>query len=283
MRYKLIYQTDVGQIEFSLQSGYIIGRFDSPTRQNVEMHTTSGSRSIGEKLESQQVSGKLMTISGTLKGNDADSKRKKMLHIIAPLMKGTLILDDKYVMEVYPKETPTVERYESNPEFQFIIFAPYPYWRTKNGNTAMLLGLQKQFHFPWNISDPNPFRFSTYTKNAYTNVYNSGDAPTQWKITFLAKSTLRNPIVENIQTGEFVRVLCTLEAGEQVVVDTMGQEITVTMIAADGTETDGFTHLDIDSTAFQLAVGDNLLKTQAEATDYALHAMMEYRTNIAGV
>lgn len=283
MRYKLVYQTAAGKIEFSIQSGYVIDMFNSPTAQSVDMNVSSAARSIGDKLESQQVTGKYMTISGTIIGSGVDGKRAKMLHVIAPLMKAQLIFEDKYILDVYPKETPTIERYASHPTFQMMLYAPYPYWRTKDGNTVMLLGLEKHFRFPWNISSPNPFRFSTYTKNAYKNVYNGGDAPTQWKVTFLAKSVLSNPMIENIQTGEYVRVLCTLDVGEQVAVDTRGPEITVTMIARDGTETDGFTNLDIGSTAFQLQVGDNLIRTTADATDYALYAGIEFRTNIAGV
>lgn len=282
MNYKLIYQTSEGQIEFSIDSGYIIEKFDSPTNQNVKMNTSTGARSIGDKLESQQVEGKIMTIRGVLMG-DAAAKRKKMLHIIAPLMKGTLIFNDKYTLDVYPKETPTVERYSDHPAFSFILYAPYPYWRTKDGSTVMLLGLQKHFRFPWNISDPSPFRFSTFTKTAYTNVYNAGDAPTQWKATILAKTALRNPVVENITTGDYVKVFCTLDIGEQLCIDTRGDEITVTLIDADGVETDGFMHLDINSTAFVLGVGDNLIRTGADGESYAMYATMEYRTNVAGV
>ena len=57
----------------------------------------------------------------------------------------------------------------------------------------------------------------------------------------------------------------------------------MTLTAADGTETDGFEYLDIDSIPFLLALGENHIKTDAEEGGEGLRASISFRPAYAGV
>lgn len=283
MTYTLEYESITGKkITFSLKSGYIIARMSDPTSQIISFKTSSGVGNIGEKVESQIVDPKRISISGTLKGN-AVEKRKKMMQTIVPGTRATITFDEKYKLDVYPQKTPEIERYTENPQFNFTLYAPFPYWRSAEGKATDLLGLSKSFRFPWNISSPNPFRFSTFTEAFYTNVYNGGNVPSKWRAEFYARTDVVAPSILNMVTGEFVKLNLSLAAGESAIVDTTGQELSVKHYTVSGEESDAFEQLDIDSNPFDLLVGDNLLKTDAEENREGLSVRMVYNDYVSGV
>lgn len=282
MRYKLIYQNDIGSVEFSLSSRIIIENIASLTSQNVKFDTTASNREIGEKLDHQLVVPKNLTIMGTIMGK-SDSARKKLMHVIAPLEKGKLIFNDEYELTVYVKTSPDVERYAENAKFSFSLFAPYPYWLRTERTQTLLTGIKALFSFPWNISDPNPFKFSEYVEEGYVTIVNAGEAPAYWTIDLYAMDEVVRPKIYNMVTGEYVRILKTMEYGEHLSISTEGDELTVTVTAPDGSVSDGFHYLDVESVPFKLAVGDNYIKTNAEQNTMALRSVIGFQPGYVGV
>nr|DAI10799.1 MAG TPA: tail protein [Caudoviricetes sp.] len=282
MNYSLRYENDNGSVDFSVASGFVVEQATSYGAQNVDFDTTRSNREIGETLQHQSVSPKTLTIRGTLLGDCADA-RDQMNHVLAPLAKGRLIYNNTRSMEVYVKTSPDIERYSANARFSVSFYAPFPYWRDAERTNKVLIGYTPEFTFPWNISDPNPFYFSKTAQVGYVTVTNEGESPADWTMTFTALSTVKNPYAQDIDTGEKVRVLKTLSAGESVTISTEGEELAVTLTAADGTETDGFQYLDIESIPFRLALGDNHIKTDADEGGEGLRASISFRPAYAGV
>lgn len=282
VRYRLTFKNDIGSIDFSVENGIVIEKIDSLTKQNVNFETTASNRDVGEKLEHQRVEPKTMTIRGTLLGK-CDAKRKQMMHVIAPLSVGKLIFDDTYELTVYVKSSPDIERYAVNSRFSFTLFAAYPFWAKKDKTKTTLVGLRGLFSFPWNISDPNPFKFSEYVEVGYVTVNNTGEAPAYWTVTFLALDEVTNPRIYNMETAEYVKILRTMATGEQITISTEGDELTVTITGADGTVSDGFRYLDVESIPFKLQVGENYIKTDAEANTAALRASISFHPAFVGV
>lgn len=279
---KIIYQNDIGSVEFNIGSNAFIEKVTSYGAQNVSFQTTKSNREIGEKLEHQNVNPKTVTIKGTIVG-PADSMREQMIHVISPLAKGRLIYNDELELEVYVKTSPDIERYSANAKFNFSLYAPYPYWRKNGKESQTLTGLRPLFSFPKNFSDPTPFKMSEYVEVGYVTVVNSGEAPAYWTVDFLALDEVKNPRIYNMVTGEQVKILKTLAEGEMVSVSTEGDELTVTVTAADGTVSDGFKYLDIDSIPFKLTVGENYIKTDAETNTIALRATISFQPAYVGV
>lgn len=282
MNYKLKYQNEIGEITFSIASGFVIEQAESLTSSTISFSTSQNPKGIGVNIDSQQIEAKSLSISGTIMGN-ATLARRKMINVISPMKKSLLIFNDELQIECYPKNTPDVEMYTDNPRFSFVLYIPYPYWQNETMEMVMLMGLEKNFKFPWNPSDPSPYRFSTYTQQAYTNVFNDGEYDTPWEMTFYAMTPLTNPKVENMETGEYIRLIKSFAAGDSIVVSTLDNEITVTCISSGGVKTDGFVYLDIGSEPFVLRTGDNLLKTTADTNAGGLTAVVRFRTAHSGV
>lgn len=282
MNYSLKYENDIGSVDFSVASGFVVEQATSYGAQNVDFDTTRSNREIGETLQHQSVSPKTLTIRGTLLG-DCAAARDQMNHVLAPLAKGRLIYNNTSSMEVYVKTSPDIERYSANARFSVSFYAPFPYWVEKDKVNQVLVGYEPQFQFPWNISDPNPFYMSKLAQVGYVTVANEGEAPVGWTISFLALSAVKNPYVQSIDTGETVKVLKTMTENETLTISTEGEELTVTLTAADGTVADGFEYLDIDSVPFRLSLGENHIKTDADEGGTGLRASISFRPAYAGV
>lgn len=280
---KVRYENDIGSVTFNSGApGAYIEKVTSYGAQNVEFQTTKSNREIGEVLQHQNVSPKTITLKGSINGK-SDGLREELNHVIAPLAKGRLIYNDEYEMEVYVKSSPDIDRQPYGAKFSFSLYAPFPYWRNTERKNRVLVGYEPQFMFPWNISDPNPFYLSKAAQLGYVTVNNEGEAPVGWTISFLALSAVKNPYVQCVDTGETVKVLKTMTENETLTISTEGEELTVTLTAADGTETDGFEFLDIDSVPFRLSLGENHIKTDAEEGGAGLRASISFRPAYAGV
>lgn len=282
IRYSFKFQNDIGTIDFSVANGIVIEKIASLTQQNVGFETTKSNREIGEKLEHQRVQPKTLNIRGVIMKN-CDETREQMRHVITPLSEGKLIFNGIYELTVHVKASPDIDRNPVVSKFSFSLYAPYPYWLKREKSKTTLVGLRGLFSFPWNISDPNPFAFSEYVEVGYVTVRNDGEAPAYWTVTFSALDVLTNPRIYNMETGEQVKILKTMNAGDQITISTEGDELTVTCISSDGVETDGFKYLDIESEPFKLAVGENYIKTDAETNNAALRASISFHSAFVGV
>lgn len=282
VNYKIVFQNAIGAVEFSVANGIVIENIASLTQQNVSFETTKANRQIGEKLEHERVEPKTINVRGYIMKN-CDVTREQMVHVIAPLSEGKLIFNDTYELTVRVKASPDISRNRVVAKFNFSLYAPYPYWQNKEKAQTMLVGLKGLFSFPWNISDPNPFSFSEATESGYVTVRNDGEAPAYWTVVFAALNEVTNPRIYNMETGQYVKILKTLNAGERITISTEGDELSVTFIGADGVETDGFPYLDVDSEPFKLAVGENFIKTDADSNTMGLRASITFNRSYVGV
>lgn len=280
MIYELKYLSDNGTVvNFGFAGGIVVEDLDDVTSQNVQISATAGTYNVGTRIETQTVQPKKISLQGVIKGRAAE-KRALLLRAFAPRVGGTLIYDNKYQLSVVPTKTPVIEKYEENPSFNLTLYAAYPYWRSVSETSESLLSVTKEFRFPWNISEP--YRFGSFSDRMYVNVTNMGNVPARWTLQLRANADLTNPVIQNMKTLQLVRVLKTMEAGEQLVIDFTGQELTVTGTHPDGSTFDAFEYLDIDSEPFELAVGDNLIRIDAGNRN-ALVATLGFYHTVSGV
>lgn len=104
-----------------------------------------------------------------------------------------------------------------------------------------------------------PAMFGTYTSAG--TVINTGDADTPVIIRYTG--TARQPEFINHTTGESIKLLYSVPAGYTVEINTAYLKKTVTIIAPDGTRTDGAYTVDYTSDFWQLVPGENTLEYTA--------------------
>ena len=113
-------------------------------------------------------------------------------------------------------------------------------------------------------------------------VENIGDVSCGCEIVFQALGTVTNPELLNIDTGEYIRLLTTMSAGDELRVYThfAGKRV----VSINGTVvTNAFSLLDTDSVFFQLAAGLNTLRYDASVNMELLEVSIYFRPQFLGV
>lgn len=264
---------------FDYANGYLINKPKGIDTLNVSLSQAQGINQVGSTVQSAAVQARPVTISGVVVGDNGEARKNALVATVRPDIPGKLYADD-YYLDVYVTATPTVEAGNKCAKFQFSLMAAYPYWQKANKVAKALFGVEKLFKFPWNIS--RPYQFGQLLKGQFVNIINNGQLPVPFTVTFTANDTVRNPKITNAQTGEFLLLNFTMEPGERVVVEHTHGKTYVTSYFED-VHSDIRGALDLDSNLFRLAVGDNVLKPEAEYGIKNLEVELTFAHEIPGV
>ena len=261
---------------FDYDHGYLINKPKGIDTINVSLSEVQTIDRVGKTVESATVQTRPVTVSGIIVGTDGNARKAALVAAVRPDIPGKLYADD-YFLDVYVTATPTVEADRKCAKFQFSISAAYPYWQKADKVAKALWGVENCFKFPWNIS--RAYRFGQLQKAQYTNIANTGSLPVPFTATFTAMDTVENPKITNIQTGAFLLLNKTLEPGETVVVENTHGKTYVTS-SVEGSIRGA---LDLDSTLFRLAAGDNVLKPEADSGLEQLEVQITFAPELPGV
>ena len=268
--YNLKYISQNGKrLNFSFVNNLVITSISGLTENTVDLAETQGVAQIGTSIQGKSVQGKNIVINGEIIGMSR-FLREQLLDTITPLESGMLIFNNRLELGVEPVITPYVENYPSNAKFQFTVRAAYPYWRSIEQISTDVAGLEAMFKFPINYGDtgheehPKQHIFGKRISNFFVNVENKGNVPAPFKVMFIAKTQLSNPSITKVSTLEFIKIKKDMISGERIEIDMMGDLPKLTSYKI-GSEEDVFRYFDIDSTLFELDVGDNLIRYDADS------------------
>lgn len=128
------------------------------------------------------------------------------------------------------------------------LLCPSIFFEDVNMENYKLEDFVGSFKFPFHL----PMRFSSRGDSRV--LFNSGDVSTPIQVEF--RGVAINPKITNMETGEFIRVNRTIEEGYKLIINTAFGNKRVEIIAPDGTVTNAFHYIDLDSTFFSLDVGN---------------------------
>lgn len=94
-------------------------------------------------------------------------------------------------------------------------------------------------------------------------INNSGAVDVGMKIVFKANGTLYGPSLINVDTQKYFKVNKTMQAGEEIMIDTIIGEKKI-QGTLNGITLNYFKYRDLDSEWLQLKVGDNLFRYDAD-------------------
>ena len=157
-----------------------------------------------------------------------------------------------------------------------------PFWQDIAESKTDISTETGNFEFPLELVEEG-IELSIRTISYITNIYNQGDVDTPIKVKLKATGTVINPIIENLDTGEFIRVKRTLAEGDTLEINTAFGNKRVEIIKPDGSRENVFHYIDYKSTFFQLVGGDNTIKYDAEVGENNLDVSIYYTPNYLGV
>lgn len=198
-----------------------------------------------------------MTVELKIYGKDAaetEANRRKFASIFNPrLGEGVLKYvrgEEEKVISVLAESVPVFPDGPTNrqPTFQkslLYLKAPNPYWR--GASVTEEPAFEPLFEFPFEGE------FEMGMQRAQRIIHNDGDAPAPLQIDFFGPA--QSPVIENLRTGEFIRINRSLAENETFKIDT--EKNTLFYVDDEGNKTNVFHWIDPFSDFFKLELGDN--------------------------
>ena len=269
---KLIYTNERGEsIEFSPASSYHVNFKDVTGLSDVRnaIYSTNSMGQDGDTYLGYRIESRDIDIVGYIKERDkqaAQNLRRKLNRILNPQYEATLTYvfgDFRRVIGCKIDDAPIFKRKPIFEQFTVSLSCLNPFWRkeakTRDDIATWIGGLE----FPVEIPLEEGWEIGYRQPSLIVNVYNEGDVQAGIRVEFRALGVVKNPSLLNVDTQEFIKLNITLQAGDILSVSTGYGEKEVTL-KRDGVTSDAFRYLDVDSTYFQLSVGDNLYRYSAE-------------------
>ena len=269
---KLIYTNERGEsIEFSPASSYHVNFKDVTGLSDVRnaIYSTNSMGQDGDTYLGYRIESRDIDIVGYIKERDkqaAQNLRRKLNRILNPQYEATLTYvfgDFRRVIGCKIDDAPIFKRKPIFEQFTVSLSCLNPFWRkeakTRDDIATWIGGLE----FPVEIPLAEGWEIGYRQPSLIVNVYNEGDVQAGIRVEFRALGVVKNPSLLNVDTQEFIKLNITLQAGDILSVSTGYGEKEVTL-QRDGVTSDAFRYLDVDSTYFQLSVGDNLYRYSAE-------------------
>ena len=263
-------------VTFEWEYGFLPEKPQGIDTLTISHSEAQGIDQVGSTIQSSNVQSRVVNMSGRIVGQNQLKRKEQLLSVIRPDLSGRLYADD-YYLEVRPSSTPTFEAREKNAQYQFSLLAAYPYWQRDDSAEATLSGVAKRFRFPWNVT--RPYRFGEVVSALFINIVNSGQVPIPFTVTFKALDTVVNPKLIDAATNNYLLLNKTLVVGETVTID-ITHDRTYVNSSVDG-ECRGA--LDLNSSFYRLAVGDNVIKPEAESGKANLQVDIDYAIEVVGI
>ena len=271
------YVNDNGDsVVFDYAGGYLINKPSGIDTLSINLSQAKGINQTGATIQSTNIQPRPVTITGYFVGDMQSENKEKLLSVIRPDLGGKLYADDFY-LNVWPTSTPTIESRTHGARFQLSLLAAYPYWCKDESAGATLLRVSKRFKFPWNIS--RAYRFGSVELAQFFEVINTGQVPVPFTATFTALATVKNPKIIDAATNKYLLLKKEMVAGERIVIAITHDRTHVTS-NIDG---DCRGALSLSSNMFELGVGINVLKPEAEIGLENLLVDIDFAIEIVGI
>lgn len=169
-------------------------------------------------------------------------------------------------------ETIECDLFEIGETMQISIICNDPYFKAMEELVTDISLVLGHFVFPFafggngvisGTSTDDAIEFSTIEHSRITNVFNSGEGESGLIIEIVASATLKNPMIYNVETGEFFGVKVTMARGDTLIINTNKGSKGVSL-TSDGTTTNLINRIERGSTWFQLDLGDNEFTYEAD-------------------
>lgn len=246
---------------FLLQSVDGLGDVDADT-QTQKSPFQDGSTYIDSVLQERSISLEIVILASNT--STLLQQRQYLATVFNPkLGPGTLRYENREVVreiEAVPDGVPAFPSGRENrgPTFQKALvnlLCPNPFWKSTEITEEPTF--EPLFQFPFEGL------FKMGMQRDQRIIVNDGDAPAPLIIEFYGPAV--NPKITNKTTGEFIKVNQTLQEGEVMKIDTTPGNKSAYFIQPDGTARNVFNWIDLESTFFQLVVGENKIEYSADS------------------
>ncbi len=164
---------------------------------------------------------------------------------------------------------------------QISIICPHPYFSALATIHSDVSKVVSAFSFPFSIPKEGK-EFSYIQQDYIARVVNKGDVECGIKAVLTAKGTVVNPIIYNAETGGSFGINVTMNASDQLIINTHDGEKYVSFIH-NGVETNYINHVMANPEWFSLLAGENIFSYSAESGVDDLSIYFVHQSKYMGV
>lgn len=229
MRFTLILENEYDEkLNFSSTANrYMTSKIEglNPPAGTISTSTYAGMN--GSYLNNAFIEKRNVVISFEMRGINIEKRR----HALYKVVKTSRYIKVYYRtpnIDVYTTgyvETCEVNNFGQFTSGQISIICPDIYWYDTRIQTAECSPIKGVFHFPFPDSD-EPFPIGVYNTHNRLTIQNDGD---ETGFTIVLSGTASNPILTNVETGEYLQISGDISDGDTVTITTKTGSKTVTL------------------------------------------------------
>ena len=242
-----------------------------------------GDTYIGQRYEPREI-----TIEGSIKSTNKDDileSRRKMEKILNAELEAKLVYVYKDFVRVIDCKVDGLPHFVHKSVFlrySIPLLCCNPFWREEIEAKKDIAAWIPSWEFDFEIPEEG-MELGYREPSVIVNVYNEGDVKSGMRVEFRAIGTVVNPMLLNVNTREYIKLIdTTMQAGDVMVINTEYGKKSVTL-TREGEVLDYFRHIDVDSTFMQLSIGDNIFRYDAEDGIMSLEATIYHNNKYLGV
>ena len=279
--YNAKYVSNTGETYDFGVSGSTVFDMDIGNGLSVDIATSQGFAQIGESVEGQTVTGRLINVKGVIY-KDVSAKRKQLRSVFAPFTNGRLSFDNGYYIDVYVKDTPTFSPVKNDGRFTMLLYAPFPFFSKADSGKVEFGEVIPGFSFPVNYAEPHIFGIKEdITEKA---IINDGDVSVSFNVAFETTGKVTNITVTDLDTGEFLGIKGSLYSGQKIVLNRTTEGILKANLIDGNKTADIIYWIDENSTLEKLKKGINRFKITDEFSNgEMLIADFTYNTAVTSI
>lgn len=243
---------------------FVCSNVDGLTVADVDVASNTVYSMDGDRITNMQTQPREIVIDLTVKPDvNVQEAREHLTRYIKPKQPATLLL--RYDLSGAEQSKAIsgrisridMPRFTDNVVAQVTLYCAQPYWEDAEFIVKYISDILNLHHFEITWSEPLPMGVYDLTRTRQFD--NAGDAAVGMVITITAQGDVVNPALYNNMTGEYIGIDDTLAAGDEVVINTIRGQKSITKNGANV-----LNKLRRGSTWLQLDVGNNIFLIDAD-------------------
>lgn len=271
---------------------YYVDTTDGFDSLNAQIITSQGSDQDGASFVNSYVLPRELAITGQIRADTTERMQYVQQQLMNIFLPNTEIKINHYyggdnrLIRARVKKTPKFdfEKVSTVKKYNVQMEANYPYWEDKAESLVQIANMKGGLKFPLAIPRNKGVAFGIKSAALIVNVFNKSPIEVGMRFIFIAKGTVTNPQLFNVNTREFLKLNCEMEAGESITVET-GDDKTVTR-NKNGMITDYIGKIDLaggGNTFLKLSPGNNLFRYAADDGEGKLEVKIYFVNKYVGV
>ena len=282
----LKFKSNGKSIEVGKGKPYRLLSIEGLEASDYEIFSTDNVMGDGANVNNKKIKARNLMPEIKYVGDNENIERQRIISFFNLHKKGELTVTINEIARVIEYEVNSLKFNQqniNNPlKFLVNLYCPDPFFKDVTETRTDVSTEIGGFEFPLEIPTEG-LELSIRTINYITNIYNGGSVETPIRVVLRAIGTVENPIIENLDTGEYIRVKRTLSKGDVLEINTEFGNKRVEIIRDDGSRENVFNYIDYKSKFFSIDSGDTRLKYGADLGDSNLDVYIYYTPRYLGV